>query len=71
MADDPKDWLEVYESVRQETDPGKRLEICRKARRAVQDRLLGPGGDAAEREALEDALRNIWVLEQGIMKSEI
>jgi hypothetical protein len=72
MADDPKDWMKVYESVRQETDPAKQLEICQTARRAAQDRLLklGPGGDAAEREALEDALRNIFVIEQGIKKPE-
>lgn len=72
MADDPKDWVRVYESVRQEADPGKQLEICRNARRAAQDRLLelGSGGDAAEREAVEEALRNIFVIEQGIKKPE-
>jgi hypothetical protein len=69
MADDPKDWLRVYEALRQELDPAKQLEICQNARKAIQDRLLALGSGRrhrGEREALEQALRAIWVLEEEI-----
>jgi hypothetical protein len=71
---DPKDWKKVYEAVRAPLEPEKQLQLCLEARRLIQrrlvERVLEPGDDA-EREELEEALRDLWVLEQNIRNPKI
>jgi hypothetical protein len=71
---DPKDWKEVYEAVQLVLDPAKQLQLCQEARRLIQRRMVelaqGPG-EKGEQEALEEALRNLWIREQAIRKPKI
>jgi hypothetical protein len=60
--------------MRGELDPTRQLELCERARRAIQERLLelkSSAGDLAEQRTLEEALRNLWKLEQSIRKPKI
>jgi hypothetical protein len=71
---DLEPWQKLYDAVRRELDPIKQLELCQRARRAIQERLLelkSSAGDLAEQHTLEEALRNLWKLEQSIRKPNI
>jgi hypothetical protein len=61
-------WKKAYEGALQESDPTKQLTLCRRARRLMQHRLveLAPTGNVPERDALEEALRAVWELENRI-----
>jgi hypothetical protein len=54
------DWMTPYRAVQREQDPAKQPELCEKARRAINDRLLelaAQGADPDVREELERCLR--------------
>ena len=40
MNDVPKSWRSLLDDLKRETDPGRRLVVCEKARRAMQERLI-------------------------------
>jgi hypothetical protein len=71
----PKDWKEVYEAVQLALDPAKQMQLCQQARRLMQRRMVELAAqepiDHGEGEALEQALRTLWVLEQSIHKPKI
>lgn len=71
MADS---WRAAYEAVRRELNPARQLELCETARRQMQERLLDLAtsqGDPIEQNALEEALRDLWTLEQAIRNPRI
>lgn len=68
------DWRRAYQSARLELDPTKQAELCNKARKLMQRRMVelaSGSGDPEGRNALEEALRELWVIEQGIQKPDI
>lgn len=70
----PEVWREVYQAARREVDPSRKLELCLQCRRLIQDRQteIADGDEhAAEKKILEEALRNVWTLEQEIRKPRI
>jgi hypothetical protein len=72
---EPKDWKEVYEAVQLALDPATQLQLCQQARPLMQRRMVELAAqepiDRGEGEALEQALRTLWVLEQSIRKPKI
>lgn len=67
-------WREVFQAARREVDPARKLELWLQCRRLIQDRQMEiANGDehAAEKKILEEALRNVWTLEQEIKKPRI
>lgn len=58
----PTRWMQAYAAALREQDPTNIPNVCEKARRAIDDRILQDGGqsvDASEREQLEAALRHL------------
>jgi len=56
------DWKSVYQTAIGERDPTKVPELCEKARRAINDRILELGtqsADTLERRELEEFLRRL------------
>jgi hypothetical protein len=74
MSGRSKDWRRVCELARLELDPARQLNLCDKARRLMQTRMLdlaSGSGDVEEQDALEEALRDLWVIEQGIRNPDL
>lgn len=74
MSGGSKHWREVYTSARLELDPASQADLCKEACRLMQRRMVelaSDGGDVRERDALEEALRDLWVIEQGIQKPDV
>jgi hypothetical protein len=74
MSGRSKDWRKTYQSAKLELDPVKQLDLCKQARKLMQQRLVklaSGSSDAEERNALEEALRELWVIEQQIQKPDI
>ena len=74
MNDVPKSWRSLLDDLKRETDPGRRLVLCEKARQAMQERLIelstrdeSPTNFAEQRE-IEEALRKVWTIEQALRK---
>lgn len=68
------DWRKVYASARVELDPARQAELCKQARRLVQHRLVelaSLDGIVGERNELEEALRDLFVIELGIQKPDL
>jgi hypothetical protein len=64
----------VYAAAKVELDPTSQLDLCQKARQLMQQKLvqLASGdGDAEGRNELEEALRDLWTIEQGIQKPDV
>jgi hypothetical protein len=61
-------WREVYALAQQEKNPARRQEICRHARRVIQDRQLQLATFSRlhddEIAELEAALRHLWEIEE-------
>jgi hypothetical protein len=60
-------WKQLYEAALLELDYGKLLTRVADARRAIHDRATEPRGDLfllSERQALNDALRTLQILEE-------
>jgi hypothetical protein len=60
-------WQAQYEAALVETDPGKLLERIHKAEAAIYARrteLAGLGGEKAEQDAMEDAIKVLRNLER-------
>lgn len=71
---DPKSWRIAYQQVRLEMNPDKQLELCKIARRLMQERLLelsAAASHAGEHKALEEGLRELWLMEEKIRKPDI
>ncbi len=71
MAGRRNDWKSVYESIQQEESLALRLKLCQKARRLMQQRTLelaALGGGPDEESAIDEALRELWVLEEKLRK---
>ena len=75
MNDVPKSWRSLLDDLKRETDPSRRLVVCEKARRAMQERLIelstrdeSPTNFAEQRE-IEEALRKVWSIEQTLQLS--
>jgi len=71
MANRSRDWKTIYESITQETSLAAQLKLCRKARKLMQERTLelaAAGGDPAEEASIDEALRDLWVLEEKLRK---
>jgi len=68
------DWRKVYASARVELDPARQLDLCKQARRLVQERLIelaSLNGIDGERIELEESLRDLFVIELGIQKPDV
>jgi hypothetical protein len=69
------DWRKAYASARVELDPARLVGLCAQARRAMQHRLVElaatDGNSGAEQNELEEALRDLFVIEQGIQKPDL
>jgi len=64
MVDASGSWRHLYDLARNEPDRHKQKQLCREARTALQDYLLKLGEQyAEERQALESALRDLWIIE--------
>lgn len=63
----PAEWERLYREAFQETDAQKVVELCDRARRAINDRLTELAGQSAaaekEREELFEALRSLLIHE--------
>jgi hypothetical protein len=60
-------WKQLYEAAILELDHGKLLTLVADARRAIHERATEPTGDLfllSERQALNDALRTLQILEE-------
>jgi hypothetical protein len=71
MADRSRDWKIAFGSIAQETSLAAQLKLCRKTRKLLQERTLelaASGGDPAEEAAIDEALRDLWVLEEKLRK---
>jgi hypothetical protein len=74
MSGRSKDWRTTYAAAKLELDPTKQCELCKQARQLMQERLVelaAGGGQAEERNELEAALRELWVIEQQIQKPDV
>lgn len=74
MSGRGQNWREACQSARVELDPATQLRSCQKARRLIQRRMveLASGdGNVEQRSELEEALRDLWVIEQRIQKPDI
>lgn len=75
MGSRSTDWRKLYASARVELDPARQLALCVQARRAMQQRLVElaatDGKSGAEQNELEEALRDLFVIEQGIQKPDV
>ena len=61
----------MYESIQREDSLAERLKLCRKARHLMQQRTLelaASGGDAKEERSIDEALRELWALEEKLRK---
>jgi hypothetical protein len=66
------DWKAVYDSITQEPSLAKQLKLCSQARKLMQRRTLelaASGGDRAEEESIDEALRDLWLLEEKLRKT--
>jgi hypothetical protein len=55
-------------------DPSRQHDLCQQARRLIQRRLVelaSSNGDGEERSELEEALRDLFAIEQGIQKPDL
>ena len=74
MNDVPKSWRSLLDDLKRETDPSRRLVVCEKARRSMQERLIELGArdespsNFAEQREIEEALRKVWTIEQTLRK---
>jgi hypothetical protein len=71
MAGRRNDWKSVYRSIEREKSLAGQLKLCRKARRLMQRRTLelaASGGSPDEESAIDEALRELWVLEEKLRK---
>jgi hypothetical protein len=69
-----KHWRKVYTSARQELDPARQVDLCKKARSLMQRRMVdlaSDGRDVAEQAALEEALRDLWAIERGTQTPDV
>ena len=73
MNERNKNWRKAYQSAKLELDPARQSTLCKKARKLMQGRLieLACGSDVAEREAVEEALRDLWRVEQGMQEPDV
>ncbi len=63
----PIHWTILFRAALRQQDPAKLPKLVDQARRAINDRVLERGtksADAQEKEELEEALRQITLLEQ-------
>lgn len=71
---DRKSWRIAYQQVRLEMNPAKQLELCKIARRLMQERLLelpATASPSGEQKSLEESLRELWLMEEKIRKPDI
>lgn len=71
MARQEKDeWKKAYANAFVEPDPKKQIEICDRARQLIQEQMVNraAAGDLPD-ETLEEALREIWKLQERTRKS--
>jgi hypothetical protein len=61
-------WQEALKTASLETNPKKKRALCEEARQILQQQLIitGGKGHSTEERSIEEALRQIWVLEQQI-----
>jgi hypothetical protein len=63
----PTHWTILFRAALRQQDPAKLPKLAEQARRAINDRVLERGtksADAQEKEELEEALRQLTLLEQ-------
>ena len=67
ITSEASNWRPLYQLARSEKDPRKQQELCDRARRLIQERSLELAEDKipdpAEENALNDALRELWKLQ--------
>ncbi|HVO82510.1 MAG TPA: hypothetical protein VMT28_17405 [Terriglobales bacterium] len=74
MSSRSTDWRKVYGLARVELDPARQHDLCQQARRLMQRRLVelaSTDGNGEEQSELEEALRALFVIEQGIQKPDL
>jgi hypothetical protein len=70
----PEAWRIWYAGIQTEPNPKKQLAICQKVRRLMQERLVQLSSanscqlGADEENEIEQALRNLWTIEQNLRK---
>jgi hypothetical protein len=74
MEDAPEAWRICYTRMQSEPDPKQKLVMCQKVRRLMQERLIQLSSEdpsllgSNEQSEIEDALRNLWTIEQDLRK---
>ena len=67
MTVQPNGWRRLFQLAQSEKDPVKQKELCKQARRVIQQRSIAWGEaharDAAEEDEMNAALRELWKLE--------
>jgi len=65
----PTTWQETLKAASGESRPAKRRALCETARRLIQERLIAIAGcknHLREERAMEEALRQVWAIEQKV-----
>jgi hypothetical protein len=66
-----EEWQKAYAAVQLEKNPKKQIQLCEHARRLVQEKQveIAAAGRPPD-EALDEALRTLWALQEKARKSE-
>lgn len=73
MLDQPRHWRKAHDRAKKERVPQTKRKLCQRARRLMQRRLIelaAAGGDADEAAAIESALRDLLLMEEGFKRRE-
>jgi hypothetical protein len=74
VEDAPAAWRIWYAGMQTEPNPKQQLVLCQKVRRLMQERLVQLSGEnssqlvADEENEIEQALCNLWTIEQDLRK---